>query len=263
MANACPDYQDFQIPNGRNGLWVPADRTNFSNLAQAKKLWGINQRFHIGAVLHTTEDRADDDEVTPSWFQDPAADVSMEAYADSDGDLYQMVRESDCAWGHGVRWGKNDRKPHPVIFDLDTMKSYNACLDGIEIEGKAATIATTFIIGGRQYELVAAWLAYKSAKWGWPLDDEHVLTHRQLNTRKTDPGDGFPYAQLLDRARAIQAAGSHQLPLKDADLKEQIQRMSDQLESLKRELAVERRQREALATELATSADALAKVLRA
>ena len=108
-------------------------------------------------------------ETTPDWFQRPEANASTGYYADSDGDLWQMVRDRDFAWAQGTRTSvrPNTRLPRPTWW-RDEYVSYNTCMLSIEIEGYAREIADTFVPGSRQFEAVAAWAAFQCAKYRDP-----------------------------------------------------------------------------------------------
>lgn len=183
------------LPDGARTIWRPAHRTNY--YAAASRPYSGAQRRFVAICYHTPEEPWDDNEVTPAWFEDPRANASTNYYADSDGDLYQMVRDEDFAWAQGVR-SKDLILPRPAWW-RDEYISYNACMLSIEIEGYAREIGETFKPGSRQFETVAAWSAFICAKYGIPIDRRHHVGHSELTRQKSDPGRDFPWDALLSR----------------------------------------------------------------
>lgn len=166
-------------------------------------------------VLHTPEEDADGIEVTPSWFQDPRARASTHYYADSDGDLYQMVADADCAWAQGTHAGNRHWKGERGALPPWNEGVTNNCRAlSIEIEGRAGTIGET--LSEAQRRTVVRWLAYKSRQYEIPLDRTHVVGHEELATDKRDPGIAlgtFPIDELIaeahqERARIEDAEGA-------------------------------------------------------
>ena len=155
-------------------------------------------------VLHTPEEDADDIEVTPRWFRDPRARASTHYYADSDGDLYQVVADADCAWAQGTHVGNRHWKGERGALPPWNEGVTNNCRAlSIEIEGRAATIGET--LSEAQRRTVVRWLAYKSGQYDIPLDRTHVVGHEELATDKRDPGIAlgtFPIDELILEAHA-------------------------------------------------------------
>ena len=135
-------------------------------------------------VYHTPEEPADDVEVTPFYF---ARDLrprraSTHYYADSDGDLYQMVPEKYGAIANGVTAGK----PYPAGTDPNI--SLNLQSRSIEIEGYAATIHLTCRRWGRQWWTVVEWAVEGYYTDGIPLDRAHNIGHYEVASDRSDPG---------------------------------------------------------------------------
>ncbi len=186
------------LPTGARTIWRPAHPSNYSPAA-SRPYSGAARRI-VAVCYHTPEEDWDDHEVTPAWFTDPKANASTHYYADSDGDLYQMVRDADMAWAQGVR-SRDAILPRPAWWKSEYI-SYNTCMLSIEIEGRAAMIGQTFTPGSRQFEAVAAWSAFVCRKYGVPIDREHHVGHSELTRQKSDPGQDFPWSALLDRVTA-------------------------------------------------------------
>ena len=153
-------------------------------------------------MLHTPEEDADSIEVTPRWFQDPRARASTHYYADSDGDLYQMVADADCAWAQGTHAGNRHWKgERGALPPWNEGVSNNCRALRIEIEGRAATIGET--LSKAQRQRVVRWMALKSMQYEIPLDRTHVVGHEELATDKRDPGidlGTFPIDEVLAEA---------------------------------------------------------------
>ena len=195
-----PDLAGIRgMPDGARTIWRPAHASNYSTAA-SKPYSGAERRF-VAICYHTPEEPWDDNEVTPAWFEDPRANASTNYYADSDGDLYQMVRDRDFAWAQGVL--RKDRvTPRPAWW-RDEYISYNTCMLSIEIEGYAHKIGETFLVGSRQFETVAVWSAFVCKKYGIPIDRTHHIGHSELSRQKGDPGRDFPWEALLSRVREL------------------------------------------------------------
>ena len=216
---AAPDLDGLTgLPPGARTIWRPADPSNYHSAA-SHPYGGAERRF-VAICYHTPEEPWDDNEVTPAWFEDPRANASTNYYADSDGDLYQMVRDQDFAWAQGVR--RQERiEPRPAWW-RDEYVSYNTCMISIEIEGYARKIGETFLPGSRHFETVAAWSAYICGKYGIPIDRTHLVGHSDLTRQKSDPGRDFPWEALLNRVRELSSA----------DLESRIRRLEQRMSQL-------------------------------
>ena len=191
------------LPPGAQLIWAPADPANYSR--PGPRAYRGAKRRQIAICYHTPEEHFDDTEVTPRVFQNPKHQASTGYYADSDGDLYQMVRDAHFAWGQGTRkW--NTVQPRPAWW-RDEYVSYNTCMLSIEIEGRAAEIGETFRPGEPQFQTVAAWSAHVCRRYGIPVNRVFHVAHSELSTHRRDPGADFPWGPLLAevRRRIIQA----------------------------------------------------------
>ncbi len=198
MQTAIPS--DIVAPHSR--ILVPAHANNYSS-ATAPVHSGYQSRFKARAlVYHTPEEAVDDVEVAPRWFQNPAAGVSTDAYADSDGDLYLMVGDRDSPFANGVttanrHWkGAAGQRPPWALAGV----SLNSQTRSIEIEGYAATMHRTFKVGGPQFQTVVAWATFWTVQDEIPVDRDHHVGHQEIDLRKSDPGidRGFPIDDLLE-----------------------------------------------------------------
>lgn len=192
----------------RRVVHAPAHANNFS-AADAPVHAGYRPRERAKAlVFHTPEEAVDNTEVTPSWFANPAAGVSTDAYADSDGDLYVMVGDRDAPFGNGApeaqRHWKGDAGARPPWHEGGV--SYNVETRSIEIEGFAQTMHRTFLRGGPQWRCVVAWAALWVERDEIPPDRDHLIGHEEIDSNKGDPGLAFdfPMDELVeDIGRAV------------------------------------------------------------
>ena len=182
----------LEAPDYPAGGWYPAHANNFSVAGAGY----YNRPNHPSAlILHTPEEDADDRELTPVYFHNPIAGVSTHYYGDSDGDVIQMVQDIDCAYAQGTRT-QFAIIPRPVWHQEGV--SYNCTALSYEIEGRAKSVHQTMKIGGAQWNSLVEWIRYKTAKYSIPRDRLHILGHNEINNQKHDPGDKFPWLQLME-----------------------------------------------------------------
>lgn len=196
------DFEGIALPEGARVLWVPAHPSNYTK----GPLWvmrggGTYRRKYIGQVIHTPEEDADDNEVTPRWFQDARANASTEVYTDNDGDLYQCVRQQDFAWAQGISEA-NEVEHLPRIFNKAKYGSPNTCFGSNEVEGRADTIDTTLEVGGRQWQTLVSWCELHCRRFKYPPSRDRILGHYQISDQRSDPGPAFPWADLIQDVRA-------------------------------------------------------------
>ncbi len=154
-------------------------------------------------VLHTPEEPADDWESTPRWFQNPDAHASTHYYLDNDGDVIQMVPESEGAYAQGVResqrtWKGAAGQLPPWSGDANL----NLWAISIEMEGMAASIHETMPRHGVQWDALLSWVNYIAAKYRIPIDRDHIVGHDEIASHKRDPGSLFDWDGLMEDLRA-------------------------------------------------------------
>jgi len=198
----------LHLPEGSQTIWQPAHESNYA-AHNSGHYSGVPRRF-VAVCLHTPEETWDDYELTPDLFSRPNFGASTGYYADSDGDLYQMVHDRDYAFAQGQPHTQR-RLPRPSWW-RDEYISYNTCMLSIEIEGRAAQIASTFRPGQPQFLTVAAWLAFVCTKYQIEINRTFVIGHGELDTWRTDPGAEFPWLPLLQQARTMASAYEHSQP---------------------------------------------------
>ena len=149
------------------------------------------------SVLHTPQEPADNYESTPVYFQTPNISASTHAYADSDGDLYEMVPIWQGAIANGVT---RATKPYPA--DTDPSYSLNYQSRSIEIEGYAASVHLTCVRGGKQWNTVVRWVLTGHQLYGIPLDRAHVIGHYDVASDRSDPG-ALDINAIIEDAQAL------------------------------------------------------------
>lgn len=201
MASA-PDLEGFDP--GIRTIWQAAHASNFT---AAGSPWYDQVNEPVALVFHTPEEPWDDNESTPNWFANPASNASTHYYSDSDGDLYQMVRDRDCAWAQGTAsW--NRVLPRPAWYKT-SKRSENCQALSIEVEGFARSIGRTFLVGGPQFNSVVAWAAFKAKQYSIPVDRAHFNAHSEIATNKSDPGQDWPWDAFLAAVKRRIAADAN------------------------------------------------------
>ena len=157
-------------------------------------------------VLHTPEEPANDNDVTPIWFQNPNANVSTHYFVSyPEGRVVQMVPESERAWAQGVIFDTAEWKGYPGVFPTWTEGNadVNLFAISIEMEGYAATIHETMKRGGVQWSALVAWIVYVVKKYDIPLDRDHIVGHDEIASYKHDPGPLFDWDGLMEDLREL------------------------------------------------------------
>lgn len=190
----------------------PAHPTNFSLADDPNSSYQGKRNAPKFIFWHTPEEAADGVEGTPQYF---ARDLSSENrrasthyYADNDGDLYQMVRDIDCAFAQGVTSARRHYKGKVGEWIPGSIVglSYNCQGLSIEIEGFGASIGKT--LTAAQRKTVVEWTARKCIQYGIPADRDHILRHSEVDTWKVDPGT-LPVDEMVREvaARVIELNG--------------------------------------------------------
>jgi len=189
-----PDLQGWlRQPAEAATWWAPAHRSNWW-AGDEGKYRGAARRI-MGICVHTAEEPSDRTFSTPGWFQHEGANASTTYGVDRYGDVWQFVRERDFAWGQGVARRRDES--FPPWYSVAEFRSFNTCLIGIELEGRAATIASTFDINGRQWRSMTRLCGHLCAKFNIEVDRDHIVGHMELTAKKADPGVDFPWAAFM------------------------------------------------------------------
>ncbi len=171
-------------------LWTQASTSNFS----VGRSGGGRPRF---VVIHTMQGSYAG---TISWFRNPAARVSAHYNVrSSDGQITQMVRDSDTGWHAGNSY-------------------YNANSIGIEHEGFVADPGRWYTTA--MYTASARLVRALCDRYNIPIDRQHIIGHYQIPRSgsgapcgttatgcggaggHTDPGNGWDWNRFLALVRS-------------------------------------------------------------
>jgi hypothetical protein len=156
-----------------------------TNWGYPRGVHGRNGQTVIGIVLHVMEGSQ---AACDSWFANPAAEASSHYAISKAGQVTQYVAEEDSAWANGVR-----NKPTWALLPPDSVNA-NLVTISLEHEGHSGEPWTR--------EMLAADVALIreiAARWGIPLDREHIIGHSEIDavTRANCPGAGLPWDRLM------------------------------------------------------------------
>ncbi|TWJ14635.1 N-acetylmuramoyl-L-alanine amidase [Stackebrandtia albiflava] len=192
------DHGDAFRPHGRGpeaatadyggAKWVAAHKGNYTN-ADRPESDPIDR-----IVVHTMQGSY---EGTKAWFRNPRSQVTTHYIIRAeDGEITQMVHESDIAW-HAGNW------------------DYNVTSIGIEHEGYVDDPEKWYT--DAMYESSAKLVRTIAVKYGIPLDREHVIGHSEVpGADHTDPGDGWDWDRYMRLLRSS-AADGEPITLDDGD----------------------------------------------
>lgn len=160
-------------PQGYPGaIWSPAHSSNYN--AASRTAADIDY-----IVVHTTQGSYGG---TISWFKNSSSNVSSHyVVRSSDGEVTQMVDDSDIAW-------------HDACFNTPTV--------GIEHEGFVDAPETWYTES--MYMASAQLTAYLSAAYDIPIDRQHIYGHGDAPdcSDHSDPGPGWDWGRYLALARS-------------------------------------------------------------
>jgi N-acetyl-anhydromuramyl-L-alanine amidase AmpD len=147
---------------------VPASTSNYT-VSNRPSSYPIDY-----VIIHVTQETYAD---TVKIFQNPAKQVSIHYLVRSaDGHIAQCVREKNVAW-HAGNW------------------DYNTRSIGIEHEG---WVDRPEYFTDAMYEKSAALTASVCARYGIPMDREHILGHVEVpGTDHTDPGPYWDWSRYI------------------------------------------------------------------
>jgi N-acetylmuramoyl-L-alanine amidase len=143
-------------------------------------------------------------------FLNPTHGKSAHYGVGRSGEIHQYVAETDTAYHAGTvvepKW-KSIRPardaPHHLNPNLYTV--------GIEHEGKATDVWTE-----AQYAASARLIVEIASRWRIPLDEDHVIPHRDIRSNKTCPGREVDLKRLLEAARALRTPVPSPVPAGNA-----------------------------------------------
>lgn len=129
-----------------------------------------------------------------TWMQNPVAQASSHYLITKTGRIINLVKDEDTAWHAGAV-----NKPSWPLYDGTNPNYYTI---GIEHEGQPGDPLTD-----AQYA-ATLWLHRQLvAKWGIPVDRDHIIGHYRIDSvnRPNCPGSGFPWDRLLNDLKGEKA----------------------------------------------------------
>lgn len=122
---------------------------------------------------------------TLGWLKNPAAQASAHYLVTKDGRIFQLVKDEDTAWHAGIV-----NRPNWSIYDGTNPNKYTI---GIEHEGFDGDLTEA------QYQATLKLHRQLIAKWGIPIDQEHIIGHYRIDSvnRPNCPGPKFPWQRLF------------------------------------------------------------------
>ncbi len=165
-----PRYLEMNMP-----IWIGSP--NFFK--------GRNNHVPMAIVVHIMDGTLTG---TDAWFLDSASSLSAHYGIGKDGTVHHYVHECDTAFHAGI--------VHSPTWNLyDPSINPNSVTVGIEHEGRSADVWPD-----AQKHASAQLIAEIAHRWNIPLDRQHVIGHRELDTvtRSFCPsGDGSIVDELL------------------------------------------------------------------
>lgn len=131
-----------------------------------------------------------------SVFSNPSTQKSAHYGISRAGDVHQYVKESDTAFHAGVvvnpTWSLIKPRINPNFYTI-----------GIEHEGRPNDPWPE-----AQLSASAALIGEIASRWSIPLDELHVIRHREIRASKSCPGNWLKIAELLERVPTQLALGA-------------------------------------------------------
>lgn len=126
-----------------------------------------------------------------AWFNNPEAQVSAHYIVAKSGAIHQYVKEEDTAYHAGAPVNPTWKLLRPGV-------NANWYTIGIEHEGRPEDPW-----GEEQYQASAELVNDIAQRWSIPLDEDHIVLHREIRGNKSCPGFVFDRAKLLARIAAL------------------------------------------------------------
>ena len=145
---------------------------------QGKKIQGIVIHRMVGTYQGTI-----------TWFENPDSKVSAHYLISQEGEITQMVRDSEAAWHAGYKSGT----PPPIFRDTNP----NFVSIGIECEDRTADDVNFWT--QKQLNTLVDLCKILIEKYEIPFDREHIVGHSEINpTGKPNcPGSHFPWEEFI------------------------------------------------------------------
>lgn len=125
-----------------------------------------------------------------SWLSNVQAQASAHYLVTKAGEIFQLVQDEDTAWHAGAV-----SKPQWILYDGTNPNRYTIGIEHECLSGGELTEA--------QYQ-ATLWLHRQLiAKWGIPVDANHIIGHYRIDSvnRPNCPGPNFPWKRLFTDLR--------------------------------------------------------------
>jgi len=177
------DYPGAIVVQARNYGYVVGGKHLLNN----PKAW----------ALHTPEEPPDNVPSTPYYFASTDRDASTTYFVSYLGFVFQMVPESEGAYGNAV-----EGKPYPAW--ADSTVNLNLQTLSVEIEGYAATIHQTMPRGSAQWRALVNLMAHRCRALNIPPG--RTFGHYAVSVYRSDPGQLNIPLLVSDVIAALQPA---------------------------------------------------------
>ncbi len=130
-----------------------------------------------------------------AWFNNPEAQVSAHYIVAKSGAIHQYVKEEDTAYHAGAPVNPTWKLLRPGV-------NANWYTIGIEHEGTAHDKPQD-AWPEAQYQASAELVADIARRWAIPVDEDHIVLHREIHGDRSCPGFVFDRAKLLAKIAAL------------------------------------------------------------
>lgn len=125
------------------------------------------------------------------WMLDIKSRVSSHYIISKTGEVINLVDENDTAWHAGVvaqpSWRRIKSGTNPNLYTI-----------GIELAGFAKDDTPADQVLALSHLIVDI-----AEKWKIPIDDQHIVFHREIRATKTCPGDNLSKSLIIFYALTI------------------------------------------------------------
>ena len=179
-----------------NILWKPV-----SNYSSAEH--DTSREKPTAIVLHIGEGNRNQ---IYNWFSSPQSRASSHYLVCSTGEIWQFVKDEDTAW----HTGKVNNPKAELVLENKVLNP-NSYTIGIENEGMAGQL-----ISKLHWDSLIELTDYLCEKYSIPLDEKHIIEHKEINSIKLCPGSQITKQKVIEdvnKLRQIKANLTQQVSL--------------------------------------------------
>lgn len=136
---------------------------------------------------------------TDAWFNNPQSGVSAHSGIGSNGDVHDYVHSTDKAWHTGV-FNTNGATFDGFKYHDGKLVDPNLFTLGLEHEGLNNKEITE-----ECYLASARKIKYWSERYGIPIDEEHIVTHKSIYPGHDCPAKSIDIKKLVGLAKSATA----------------------------------------------------------